>query len=64
MIFLVVFVPSVVLTAVIGLFLVLTWSPRDRHVRLVSTGAPRWAYICSGGDCPISTVSWAMRDAG
>ena len=64
MIFLVVFVPSVVLTAVIGLFLALTWRSANRDVRLVSTGAPRWPYICSGGGCPISTALWAVRDAG
>ena len=31
-------------------------------MRLGSTGAPRWPYICSGGGCPISTAS--LGDAG
>ena len=57
MIFLVVFVPSVVLTAVIGLFLALTWRSADRDVRGLYWGAAL-AVICSGGGCPISTAPW------
>ena len=64
MIFLVVFVPSVVLTAVIGLFLALTWRAARSRRALGLYWGPRWPYICAGGGCPISTAPWAMRDAG